>query len=123
MPDAIAAALRELTLEVRALSARIDALCAERERRPPDEPAVRPLLHAIALATGGRKFTVAELFEHAEVVEPLRDAIVDVVGEINGRRLGKLLRRLDGRELDGLRVARIGADREGISWCVAGLRV
>ncbi|MEJ7669576.1 MAG: hypothetical protein WKH97_12740 [Casimicrobiaceae bacterium] len=88
------------------------------------------LLHAIAATTRGLKFTVNELLEHAEVVadraadQRLHDAIIAACGGLNGRRLGKMLARLEGRELDGLRVVRVGVGRDGIAWrVVAGLRV
>jgi hypothetical protein len=69
------------------------------------------------------------LLLHAEVVadraadQRLHDAIVSAVRAINGRRVGKLLRRIEGADIDGLRVVRVGMDREGISWRVASLRV
>ena len=95
-----------------------------------DDSVFADLLCAVAATTQGLKFTVSELLLHAEVVadraadQRLHDAIITACGTVNGRRLGKLLGRLEGRELDGLRVVRVGVGRDGIAWrVVAGLRV
>jgi len=94
-----------------------------------DDAALSGLVRAIAAASNGLTFTVAELLLHAEIVadhaadQRLHDAIVGAVGQVNGRRLGKLLGRIEGHEFDGLRIVRVGADRNGITWRVASLRV
>jgi hypothetical protein len=83
------------------------------------------LLRAIAATSEGRKFSVSELLLRAEVVlDPaedrrLRDAIVAALGEVNGKRLGQLLRRVEGADIDSLCVARVGRARDGVSWRVA----
>lgn len=132
-PDSLAAAdpMPEMLALLRQIAADVHILVAANYRAGAsnDNAALSTLLQAIAAASGGLKFTVAELLLHAEVVadraadQHLHDAIVGAAGAINGRRLGKLLGRLEGTELDGLRVVRVGADREGITWRVAGLRV
>jgi hypothetical protein len=83
------------------------------------------LLHAISASSGGRVFRVADLLLRAEVVADraedrrLRDAILGALGEVNGKRLGQLLRRVEGADIDSLCVARVGRARDGISWRVA----
>jgi hypothetical protein len=42
---------------------------------------------------------------------------------LSSRRIGKRLKRLEGADVDGLRVVRDGQDREGAIWSVRELRV
>ena len=117
-----------LRADVAALRVDVAALRADRGRPVVeiDEAAVSALVHAIALASDGRPFTVSDLLLDAELVagravdQRLHDSIVAAVGEINGWRLGNILRRLnkDGVEFDGLRIERCGKDRRGTIWCV-----
>ena len=87
------------------------------------------LLRAIEATTAGLTFSVAELLEHAEVVaqraaDPrLHAAIEGAVGAVNGRRLGKLLGRLEGEALGGLMIERVATGRDGVLWRIASLRV
>ena len=113
--------LSAILREVLALRAEV-ARAHDRRRSPAklaDAALSAPLLHAIRDGERRvRRFSVAELLLHAAVVanlaadQRLHDAIVGAVGSLNGRRLGKLLGRLEGRELDGLRIVRVGADSE-----------
>ena len=118
--------LAAILVELRAIHA---TLAAARPAASVNDDSAADLLRAIAATTQGLKFTVSELLEHAEVVadraadQRLHDAIITACGTVNGRRLGKLLGRLEGRELEGLRIVRVGMGREGIAWRVAGLRV
>jgi hypothetical protein len=80
------------------------------------------LLRAIAVTSEGRKFTVSELLEtisDRSADQRLRAAIIGALGGINGRRLGHLLRRVEGSDIEQLRVVRVGAGRDGVSWRVA----
>jgi hypothetical protein len=83
------------------------------------------LLRAIAATSEGRKFSVAELLLRAEVVADraedrrLRDAILGALGEVNGKRLGQLLRRVEGADIEQLHVVRVGKGRDGIAWRIA----
>ncbi|MBA3776979.1 MAG: hypothetical protein H0X11_11155 [Betaproteobacteria bacterium] len=128
MSDQLAVALlTQIRDELRAIHT---TLAARRPAASVDDDSAADLLRAIAATTRGLTFTVSELLEHAEIVadraadQRLHDAIVAACGAVNGRRLGKLLGRLEGRELDGLRVVRVGVGRDGIAWrVVAGLRV
>lgn len=81
------------------------------------------LLRAIAATSEGRKFTVSELLETiSDRAEDrrLRNAIVAALGGVNGRSLGKLLRRVEGSDIEQLRVVRVGEGRDGIAWRIAG---
>jgi len=49
----------------------------------------------------------------------LADAIVGAVGVFNGRRLGNLLKRLEGVPINGVEIARVGADKDGAIWRVS----
>jgi hypothetical protein len=105
--------LREIRDEVRGLRADL----APRWRTP-TRADLGEHLRAIAAVVGGRIFSVAELLEHAAIPEgeALRAAIVALVGSTNGKRLGKFLRRIEGEEIAGLRVERVGEDRLGAAW-------
>jgi len=76
---------------------------------------------AIHETAGSRLFSAAELVDHAQLTTAggLRDAIASAVGALNARKVGKALRRLEGQELAGLLVVRVGADREGAIWNIA----
>jgi hypothetical protein len=105
--------LREIRDEVRALRADLAP-----RRRPPTRADLGKHLRAIAALVGDNLFSVSELLEHAAIPEgeALRAAIMALVGELNGRKLGKLLRDIEGREIAGLRVERVGEDRLGAAW-------
>jgi hypothetical protein len=104
--------LREIRDEVRGLRADLAP------RRSPTRADHGKHLRAISAVVGARVFSVAELIEHGMIVEgeAVRAAIVALVGELNGRKLGKLLRDIEGREIAGLRVERVGEDSRGIIW-------
>src|SRR5260221_1904472 len=81
-------------------------------------PELAEHLPAIAAVVGDRVFSVSELLEHAAIPEgeALRAAIIGLVGALNGRRLGKLLRGIEGENIAGLRIERVGSDRLGVAW-------
>ena len=127
MPEAGADdVLRQLVQEVRQLQRRV----ADLEVRPrhlagQDHEAATVLLPVIAAAIGAQSFVVAELLTLAATAAPgadaLRLAIAGAAGPLDagtGRRLGKLLRRLDGADVAGLTVARHGAEASGAVWSV-----
>ena len=73
---------------------------------------------AVIEAVRDRPFTSAQLLAHAEADENLGAAITacDVT---NARELGKLLRRLEGLDLHGVRLERVDErHRDGIVWRV-----
>lgn len=78
------------------------------------------LLRAIHARVADRVFVAPELIEYAEIsdAEELRSAILAAVGSLNARRLGKRFAEIEGEEIDGYRLRRVGADRGGICWQV-----
>ncbi len=76
------------------------------------------LLLAVAEFVEETAFSVAEVIAHAALVGPLREAL-DAAGATNGRKLGKLFRRLEGGPVAGVRLVRIGVDRDGLVWRVS----
>jgi hypothetical protein len=108
----------EILAEVRALRAEL----AVRGARPAPE-SVAELVRCLSQLPAGTAFSVAELLEHAQVVPATRAAIIAAVGAPNGRKLGKLLRRIEGLDFDGACIVRSGSTREGVSWRLEGLRV
>jgi hypothetical protein len=75
-------------------------------------------LRTVSAVVEGRAFSVRELLAHAAIPEgeALRSAILGMIGTLNGRRLGKFLRRIEGQDIGGLSVERIGGDRDGAVW-------
>ena len=117
----VPALLRELIGKVDALAAEVALLRADMARRIPlrrDAEATAALLAAISESVAGRTFSAAELVDHATLTTAggLRDAIVDAVGSLDARRLGKLLKRMQGAPGEGLRVVRVGEDGDGARW-------
>jgi hypothetical protein len=75
------------------------------------------LVASIVAVAGERVFTAGELIEHAAVDAELCEALA-AVGARNAKRLGKALRRMDGVDLGGWRIERVGQDRTGALWRV-----
>jgi hypothetical protein len=90
----------------------------ERGNLRPARPDHSGLLAAIFEAVEGRAFTVSELLVHARIDLGLRAAIVAAVGSLNGRALGRALRRIEGIEICGVVIERVGADSSGVIWSV-----
>lgn len=106
----VEALLLEILGELRAIRAAIAP-----GPHAPLEPGAEALVLAISAHAGDLLFCARELVEHSR----LRAAIVAAVGELNSRRLGRLLRRLEGREIAGVRIERVGEDRDGVAWRVS----
>lgn len=123
--EAILASLQAILGELRAVHA---AIAGGRAAGRPDA-ADAELLRAIAMSVGDHVFCAADLFDRVRPgpgSDPLQAAIVAATGDLSARKLGKLLRRIEGRNLDGFEVIRTGlAAREGLIWQVraASLRV
>lgn len=97
-----------------------------RRREPsPQADTAADMLRAIRANCGEYVFTCADLVEHATLpaAEDLRAAIVTAVGSLSPRRIGKALAALEGRDIGGLSVHRLGSGRDGVEWRVASLRV
>lgn len=87
-----------------------------RRSRPRDEDDVR-VFHAMAENKDVRstRFSAAEVIRHALVAKALREALAAADCE-SPRSLGRLFRRIEGREIDGLMLVRVGEDRQGLVW-------
>lgn len=121
MLDAQAAWQAGVLDELRAIRDEQRAIRGLLERRRPDEPndAVVRLLAAIYEAVAERLFTARELVDHAtDQSESLRDAIVIAVGALNAKRLGHLLKRIEGNTYGDHFIFRRGVGRDGIDWRV-----
>lgn len=80
------------------------------------------LLAAIAAHAGERVFSAAEVARHAGVVtSDLEDAIIGSCGAVNARRIGKYLARIEGLNLGGRAVRRVGSDASGAIWRLVSL--
>ncbi len=93
-------------------------------QRASEDPGIAALLHAVIAACGALPFTAADLLEHAALSD--RVALAEALatcGANSPRKLGKLLRRIEGAEFDGLVVQRVAEGRDGIVWRIASLRV
>lgn len=88
------------------------------ERRAPRDERHAALVQAIAAAAGSAAFTSAELIAHAQIEGALRTAILASCAELNGRKLGRLLRRIEGADSLGWTIERCGADSSGVIWSV-----
>jgi hypothetical protein len=107
----IADRLDALIAEVRAVRRLLEARQAPRDDRH------AALLQAIAGAAGTAAFTAAELIAHAQVEGALRSALMASCG-MNARKLGRMLRRLEGAELGGYAIERCGEESAGVIWTV-----
>jgi len=107
----------ELLNEIRDSERKIVELLKEQRPKPqPGDSRCAGLAAAIRAAVGDRAFSSAELVVHCEVVPELAQAITAAVGGLNTRKLGRALRRVEGMDLDGLIVTRIGQDSSGVCW-------
>src|SRR5689334_13997065 len=108
------ARLAEQDAKFAAFEARLERL----ERRQPK--AARQdgaFLAGIARALGARVFSVNELIALA-VVNPDFEAHLKGHGLLHAGRLGCRLRTLNGRTIDGFRVASLGRDVFGQQWAI-----
>ena len=116
--------LLQLIDEVRGLRAEVRAALEEWKAKGSNATSGRnaateeALLRAIAKYAPDRAFSNAELVVHAGKVPELRAAIVAAVGALNARKLGRALRRVEGVNLGGLAVGRIGDDGAGLVWFI-----
>jgi hypothetical protein len=113
----------DLAAEIAVLREEVATLrrIVEARRRPRVTVEDSALVLAIAAHARGATFTAGELVQHAALMdaEGLRGAIVDAIGSLHARKLGKRLRRLDGVDVGGgLQIVRIGEDRAGALWAV-----
>ena len=82
----------------------------------PRDPSDRALVHVLGTASCGERFTAAGMWRRALVGDvALADALATCDME-NAKQLGKLLRRLEGIDVDGVTIHREGSNREGLVW-------
>jgi hypothetical protein len=114
MSEEIATLLREMIIELRGL--RGDLRRGKLSVSESDENLIRE----IQSVTGDRDFAAAEIIGAAAIIRSLRIAL-EAYGVIDARRLGKVLQRIDGYTLAGLRIERLGQDGTGAIWRVKGV--
>lgn len=129
MPDGctdVAVVLRTLVRDVAELQRKVADLEARARRlAPADVTAASALLPVVVQIIGNATFTVADLLTFAATpsagADMLYSAIATASGRIDrttGKRIGKLLRRLNGAVVDGLTVERHGIEAPGAVWSV-----
>ena len=74
------------------------------------------LLAAIAECAPETDFTTGELVRHARFAEPLKE----LLNGMPPKKIGRLFKRIEGQDFNGLRVERIGSDSAGVIWRVYG---
>jgi hypothetical protein len=106
--------LREIRDELRGIRQALEG------RTAPD-PAHAEFLRAVHAVCSGAVFTSGDLAEYAALAgsEALRAAILGVCRAAGARPIGRALRRLEGADIDGLRLERVRIERDGIVWRVA----
>jgi hypothetical protein len=97
--------LETILVEIASLHAKVDALHA------PSTDHLSELVAAIAAFVGDAEFTAGELLRES-VDQPLEKHLAG----LSARRVGKLLRRIEGRAFGQATIRRIGECREGILW-------
>lgn len=102
---ALVTEVRGLRADVAALSRRLAALALDDGR----------FVAIVAATTEGHRFSVDELFDHAQLHAELAAALHGATCQ----HVGKRLRRLAGRPIDGLMVRRVGRDENGAVWTVS----
>ncbi len=107
-PGEMHAMLRELLAEVRAL--RCDLA---RQRDAVIDPTLVALVHTLA-----RRVGVEVAFSASELIEQADDTVREALGDMNAHALGRQLARLEGRDIDGLCVTRVGRDAGGVIWSI-----
>jgi len=109
-PDPLALMLAEILTRL----GRIETMLA-RGRRPRDADDQRVLM-ALAASVGSTRFSAAEVIRHSTVDHELRAALEQADCCDNPRSLGRLFRRIEGRAVNGVALARVGEDRQGPVW-------
>ncbi len=114
MSSTTSARLDALERQVTTLMARVDAFTARRSPGPRDHADV-VLVGVLTTSTRGLSFTTAAVWRHRAVDVALAAALAHADVD-SPRQLGRLLRRVEGQDVDGVRLARVGVNREGIIW-------
>jgi hypothetical protein len=112
--DAIVTLLRELVAGQADLSAKLDTLLSRLPPGPRDD-ADEALIRVIASVAGDLPFTAAALWRRRAVNLALASALEN--SDLDSpKQIGRMLRRCEGCDVDGVRILRVGATREGLVW-------
>jgi hypothetical protein len=106
--------LREVLAGQRALDTKLDALLSRLAPGPRDR-GDEHLMHVIVASTRGLTFTSQALWKHRAADPALAAALANADLE-SPRMLGKLLRRLESREVGHVRIVCVGMHRAGKVW-------
>jgi hypothetical protein len=106
--------LRELITRQVAIEAKLDILL--RLAPGPRDQGDVALVGIIATVARGLPFTAAALWRRRVAGDAALAEAFATCDIENPKQLGKLLRRLEGRDVDGIRLCRVGTNREGIVW-------
>jgi hypothetical protein len=106
---------RVLLAELRAIRTLLER---QRFRRVMVSDSARELLQALAGIAPGLMFTSGEIVGHAAIDASLRALLEACCQPVSTRRVGRFLKRIEGLDLDGYRIERIGDAREGALWAV-----
>jgi hypothetical protein len=87
----------------------------ERSHGPRDQ-ADRALVSLIATISRGLRFTAAALWRRRVAGDVALAEALDGADIVNAKQLGKLLRRCEGADVNGVRLRRVGTNREGAVW-------
>jgi hypothetical protein len=106
-----------LEARVEALEARVREL--ERRLAPhgPRDATDEALVRVIASVAGDLPFTAAALWRRRAVDRALASALENCDLD-SPKQIGKAVRRCEGRNVGGIVMQRVGANREGIIWRV-----
>jgi hypothetical protein len=107
---------------IAALEARLDVLEAARAPKGPRDDLDTALVVQLAQTAVHRSFSCAEVLAHSVADAALRQALAHAdIGST--KQLGKLLRRVEGVPIAGLRIARVGRRRWRVhTWDMAVVR-
>ena len=72
----------------------------------------------VAVVRSGVAFSANELWRHRRVAPALQTLFDEVLRIGSARRLGKRLQRMQGRDLGGFKLIRVGDDHNGAIWTV-----
>src|SRR4030095_12430894 len=118
--------LLELVAKVDALTEQVVLLRTELSTVKPTRVSLSnaELVRCISRFANGSRFSTWELLDHCtlSVSTELRDAMSAALGEkhaSNGKKLGRLLKRLEGHDQDGLRLVRDGDEGGTARWRVS----
>jgi hypothetical protein len=114
--DSVEALLRELVAGQREIIALLSNV-PPAHILPPASRDNRVFL-ALTASVDDKAFSARELRERADLLDGELRAALAAAGLVNGRKIGKYLRSVEGQTIAGLRLERIGTDHDGIVWRV-----